>query len=164
MFVLSEQLHSDGNPQEPWDRYRRYLERNRTRFPASAYRIASGVLNDGAFASWPHDASLVSAIFTEPGINSRRDKLSLRVRLLGRNRDRFLEFFYPKVFSYQLTNSRSAAGHFDWRYSEMRLNKAGQVVHEIEWAGPPGASAHWIIESSDVRFRAIRKVNSGNAA
>ena len=54
-----------------------------------------------------------------------------------------------------MSNPRAAAGHFDWRYSEIRLNDAGNVIHEIEWAGPPGMEARWIIEASDVQLETL---------
>lgn len=158
MFVLAEQLDTDGDPYAPWRRYREYLEQNKEKFPASAYRLATGPLLDAADRRCPHDAWLEWARFDEPARGKRRHirHLNLRVRLLGAYHDRYIELFYPKVYAYSLENPRSAAGHFDWRYSELRLTDAGTVIHEIEWAGPPGAEARWVIEASDVRLRTLR--------
>lgn len=64
----------------------------------------------------------------------------------------YIELFYPQVFSYSMSNPGSQAGHFDWRYSEIRISDTGHLIHEIEWAGPPGAEARWIIEASDVQL------------
>jgi hypothetical protein len=157
MYVLTEQLHADGDPNLPFKRYGKYLERNKDRFPASAFKLASGPLLNAADRHCPHDAWLEWARFEEPAKGKRRHirHLSLRVRLLGAYHDRYLELFYPKVYSYAMTNPVASDGHFDWRYSELRLSKAGNVLHEIEWAGRPGAHATWLIEASDVRLRSL---------
>jgi hypothetical protein len=44
MYVLAEQLHASGDPNLPFKRYRKYLERNKERFPVSAFRFACGPL------------------------------------------------------------------------------------------------------------------------
>jgi hypothetical protein len=153
MYVLSEQLDSDdGDPNVPFRRYRDYLELNRPRFPTSAHRLASGALLDVSYPGCPHDGWLEWARFEEPAEGDNHDVryLSLRVRLLGAYHDRFIELFYPQVYSYTMTNPSSEAGHFDWRYSEILVNEKGNVVHEIEWAGPPDVAARWVIEASDV--------------
>ncbi|MCF7220544.1 hypothetical protein [Marilutibacter chinensis] len=158
MFLLSRQLHADGDPNAPFRRYVEYLEQNRPRFPAAAYELAaSGLLFDATDPNCPHDSWLEWARFEEPSEGERREfrSLSLRVRLLGAYHDRYIELFYPEVFSYTLNNPRSGAGHFDWRYSEVRLSDAGNVIHEIEWAGAPGLHAHWLIEASDVQMRTL---------
>jgi hypothetical protein len=79
------------------------------------------------------------------------------VRLLGAYHDYWLEFFYPQVYSYSLTNSNAIGGHFDWRYAEFRLSQAGHLIHEIEWAGAAGFEARWVIEASDAIFTAVPK-------
>ena len=140
MFVLSEQLDTDGDPNVPFRRYAEYLEQNRSRFPAAAYDLASsGLLLNASDPSCPHDGWLEWAKFEEPSEGERHEirSLSLRVRLLGAYHDRYIELFYPEVFSYTMSNLNAAAGHFDWRYSEIRLNDRGNVIHEIEWAGRP---------------------------
>jgi hypothetical protein len=157
MFILAEQLHAGGDPNEPWRRYSEYLTLHKDRFPVSAYDLATGPLLDVSDPRCPHDAWLEWARFEEPAKGSRNEirHLSLRIRLLGANHDRYIELFYPKVYAYTLENPRSEAGHFDWRYSELRLTDTGSVLHEIEWAGPPGARARWLIEASDVSLRTI---------
>jgi len=155
MYVLSEQLDTDGDPNIPFRRYAEYLEQNRSRFPTAAYTLASsGLLLNASDPRCPHDGWLKWAKFEEPSEGERQEirSLSLRIRLLGAYHDRFIELFYPQVFSYAISNPRSAAGHFDWRYSEIRLSDQGNVIHEIEWAGPPGMEARWMIEASDVQL------------
>jgi hypothetical protein len=156
MFVLSAQLDTDGDPNVPFRRYAEYLEQNRSRFPAAAYGLASsGLLLNASDPSCPHDGWLEWATFEEPSEGGRHEirSLSFRIRLLGAHHDRYIELLYPEVFSYTMSKPHSAAGHFDWRYSEIRLNDSGNVVHEIEWAGPPGYEARWLIEASDVQLR-----------
>lgn len=155
MYVLSEQLDIDDDPNVPFRRYAEYLEQNRAKFPTAAYTLASsGLLLNGSDPRCPHDGWLEWAKFEEPSEGERREirSLSLRIRLLGAYHDRFIELFYPQVFSYAMSNSHSAAGHLDWRYSETRLSDQGNVIHEIEWAGPPGMEARWMIEASDVQL------------
>lgn len=156
MFVLSKQLDTGGDPNLPFRRYAGYLEQHRSKFPAAAYDLASsGLLLNASDPRCPHDGWLEWAKFEEPSEGERHEirTLSFRIRLLGAYHDRHIELFYPQVFSYTMSNSRSAAGHFDWRYSEIRLSDGGNVVHEIEWAGPPGLEARWIIEASDVQLQ-----------
>lgn len=156
MFVLSKQLDTDGDPNLLFRRYAEYLERNRSQFPPAAYDLAaSGRLFDATDPSCPHDGWLEWARFEEPAQGARRENrtLSLRIRLLGAYHDRYIELFYPQVFSYVMSSPDSAAGHFDWRYSEIRLSDKGNLVHEIEWAGAPGLESHWLIEASDVRLQ-----------
>jgi hypothetical protein len=158
MFVLSEQLHAACEPGEPFRKYAEYLEINRSRFPVSAYSLAaSGLLLDASDPSCPHDGWLEWARLEEPSSGERQENrtLSLRVRLLGAYHDRHIELFYPLVYSYSMSAVHSSDGHGDWRYSEIRLNDSGNVVHEIEWAGPPGREARWRIEASDVQLKSI---------
>ncbi len=155
MFVLSDQLDTRGDPNLPFRKYREYLEQNRSRFPKVAYELAfSGLLVDASDHRCPHDGWLEWAKFEETSDDARHEvrSLNLRVRLLGAYHDLFIELFYPQVFSYVMSNPSSDAGHFDWRYSEIRLTEKGNVIHEIEWVGPPGMAARWIIEASDVQL------------
>jgi hypothetical protein len=155
-YILGEQR--DQEPAEMlrlWKLYDRYLKRNRSRFPVGAYALAT---SDWYFGfddhRAPHDAWLESAIFQEPASGARQEvrSLSLRLRLLGAYHDKYLEFFYPQVFAYTLTNPSAQGGHCDWRYDELRVTRSGRLIHEIEWAGPPNVSARWVIEASDVQF------------
>jgi len=156
MFVLSEQLDAGGDPHLPFRRYVEYLERNRARFPAAAYDLAtSGLLLNASDPGCPHDGWLEWVKLEESSEGARREirSLSLRIRLLGAYHGRFIELFYPEVFSYTMSNLSAAPGHFDWRYSEIRLSDRGNVIHEIEWAGSPGIEARWVIEASDVQLQ-----------
>lgn len=157
MYVLSEQLDTARDLGEPFRRYAEYLEINRSRFPVSAYNLAAGLLLDASDPSCPHDGWLEWARFEEPSSGDRQENrtLSLRVRLLGAYHDRYIELFYPLVYAYSMSTAHSSHGHGDWRYSEIRLNDSGNVVHEIEWAGPPGRDARWLIEASDVQLTSI---------
>jgi hypothetical protein len=105
---------------------------------------------------------LESATFLEPSEGERHENrtLSLRLRLLGAYHDHWLEFFYPQVFSYTLSNAAAVGGHGDWRYDEFRLSKAGMLLHEIEWAGPPGIEARWVIEANDVIFTSVPRAEA----
>lgn len=156
MFVLSEQLDTrTGDPNAAFRRYREYIEANRDRFPSAAYDlIASGLLLDASDHRCPHDAWLEWARFEEPSEGERHEirSLSLRVRLLGAYHDLYIELFYPRVFSYSMSNPAAEGGHFDWRYSEIWLGESGHLIHEIEWCGVPGTEARWVIEASDVQL------------
>lgn len=166
MFVLSDQLDTDGDPNVAFRRYRDYVEANRARFPPAAYElVSSGLLLDALDHRCPHDAWLEWARFEEPFEGERNEirSLSLRVRLLGAYHDLYIEVFYPRVFSYSMSNPASDGGHFDWRYSEIRLSDSGNLIHEIEWAGPPGTEARWIIEASDVQLTTYPLDEGGSA-
>jgi hypothetical protein len=158
MFVLSEQLNTDGDPNLPFRRYAEYLRENRSRFPAAAYDLASsGLLLNATDPNCPHDGWLEWAKFEEPSEGDRHEirTLSFRVCLLGAYHDRYIELFYPRIFAYFMSNLQSAHGHYDWCYSEIRLSDKGNIIHEIEWAGPPGFEAHWVIEASDVQLQSF---------
>jgi|SRR5438105_6386782 len=158
-YILSAQ-RDQGGPQalELWREYERYVRSNEAVFPPGAYALATSDWYFG-FSDHraPHDAWLEWAKFEEPASGQRGEvrHLSLRVRLLGAYHDVYLEFFYPKVYAYSLSNSTSDRGHSDWRYDEFRLSPNGHLLHEIEWAGSPGIEAHWLIEASDVEFSVL---------
>lgn len=162
-YILSAQRDVD-NPDEAkrlWNLYREYLRENQARFPPGAHTLAS---SDWYFGfedhRAPHDAWLESATFAEPALGARSEvrHLSLRLRLLGAYHDQWLEFFYPKVFAYEMSSQRSDAGHGDWLYDEFRLTSQGHLLHEIEWAGKAGSSgSRWLIEASDVEFNAYER-------
>jgi hypothetical protein len=158
-YILSAQ-RDPGPPAsvDSWNRYQAYLRENEARFPPGAYALATSDWYFG-FSDHraPHDAWLESATFSEPSQGERNENrtLSLRLRLLGAYHDHWLEFFYPQVYSYTLSNSAAAGGHGDWRYDEFRLSSSGNLLHEIEWAGPPGVEARWVIEATDVIFGSV---------
>ena len=95
MCVLFQQLHAQGDPNLPFRRYARYLERNRDRLPASAFKLASGPLLNAADRRCPHDAWLEWARFEEPAKGKRCHirSLGLRVCLFGARNDCHLELF-----------------------------------------------------------------------
>jgi hypothetical protein len=155
-FLLSAQLDADDcEPKVLWQRYQDYVRANVRAFPPSALALAT---SEWFFGSddhrAPHDAWLESAVFEEPASGKRNEtrSLSLRVRLLGAYHDRYLELFYPRVFSYTFSHPAVADGHFDWRYHELRISEQGRLLHEIEWAGRPGVAGRWLLEVSDVQF------------
>lgn len=158
-YILSAQRDSSpAASKKLWEQYQDYLRKNRTVFPPHAYELAT---SDWYFGFTdhraPHDAWLETASFSEPATGDRHENrtLSLRIKLLGAYHDQWIEFLYPQVFSYSLANPAAAHGHFDWRYDEFRLSDDGHLVHEIEWAGPRGTTAHWVIEADDVLFSAM---------
>jgi hypothetical protein len=160
-YILEDQRHQD-EPEATrlWHEYERYIQENKSAFPPGAYELAtSGWYYGFSDHRAPHDAWLEWAKFEEPATGQRSENrhLSLRVRLLGACHDQYLEFFYPIVYSYSLANGSSVGGHADWRYDEFRLSPAGHLLHEIEWAGPPGIEARWLIEASDVQFSCYQR-------
>jgi hypothetical protein len=155
-YILSKER--DGSVEEArrnWERYVAYLRKNEAGFPPGAYSLATSDWYFGATDHRaPHDAWLEEVVIAEPASGERHEvrETSIRARLMGAYHDKILEFFYPKVFAYAFTVPTAQYGHYDWRYDEFRLNEAGNLIHEIEWAGPPGYAAHWVIEASDVVF------------
>ena len=163
-YILSAQLYLDDadEAERLWNEYHEYIEKNSKRFPPGALSLAQSDWYYG-FSDHraPHDAWLESARFEEPASGERNEVrcLSLRLRLLGAYHDQWLEFFYPRVFSYELASGDSAAGHGDWLYDEFRLSPKGNLLHEIEWADTAGTSgSRWRIEASDVEFSVYEKV------
>ena len=160
-YILSAQRDQGGREAlAHWREYEQYVRSNQARFPPDAYALA---ISDWYYGfsdhRAPHAAWLEWARFEEPASGPRNEvrHLSLRVRLLGAYHDMYLEFFYPKVFSYSLANPGSSGGHGDWRYDEFRLSPEGHLIHEVEWAGAPGTEARWLIEASDVHFSAAAR-------
>lgn len=155
-YILSKERDgSVSKAKRNWERYVAYLHKNEQRFPRGAYSLATSDWYFGADDHRaPHDAWLEEVAVSEPSTGKRHEmrETSIRVRLLGAYHDKILEFFYPKVFAYTFTVPTAQFGHYDWRYDEFRLNRAGSLLHEIEWAGPPGYAARWVIEASDVAF------------
>lgn len=163
-YILGEQRDGDGREAlRRWNQYKAYLRRNKGRFPRNAYELATSDWYFG-FSDHraPHDARLEAAVFEASAEGNRKQRrvLSLRVTLVAACDDMTLEFWYPRVFSYSMVNSRADRGHGDWRYDEFRVNRAGHLLHEIEWAGPPGADARWLIEASDVLFAARSRIDA----
>lgn len=150
-FILSTERDTDC--QGAFDRYKDYLESERSRFPSSAYELAT---SDWYFTSHdhraPHDAWLDSVTISE--VRSETDDspptTSILIRLLGAYHDGHIEFSYSGVVAYSMTSLNFERAHSDWRYDEFRVSESGRLVHEIEWWGMR-PSARWIIEASDVQ-------------
>jgi hypothetical protein len=152
-YILGEQRRTD--PLGCFARYREYLERHRARFPAAAYALAtSDWYFDPGDHRCPHDAWLEAVQLVEPSSGERGEarSVSLTVRLLGAYHDGHIELSYPRVCSYRLDASELGGGHRDWLYDELRVDDAGRVEHEIEWAGADH-TARWTIVASDVQLR-----------
>lgn len=152
-YLLSEDRQDDPKQFEvKMLRYHDYLERLEHAFPTSAYRLAT---SDWYFTfsdpRAPHDSQLLDVHISESDAReqSGRRTILLRLRLLNAQRTHELEFTYPAVTRYTLDLFHGAWGHRGWRYDEFRLADDGQVIHEIEWAGPR-ETARWTIVASDV--------------
>ncbi len=153
MFILSDQRDSDQDGRAARD-YEAYLSANRERFPPAAFALATTPwYYDLRDHRCPHDAWLVELRLEEPatGVRLEHRVVALRVRLLGAYHDGHIEFYYPRVFSYELALREGECGHCDWRYDEFRLSERGNVLHEIEWSGARD-TGRWLIEASDVHF------------
>ncbi len=157
-YILSAQRNLDDvdEARRLWNAYSEYIRENGPRFPPGALSLAQSEWYYG-FSDHraPHDAWLEWAKFEEPAIGERNEvrHLSLRLRLVGAYHDQWLEFFYPRVFAYEISSEETSAGHGDWLYDEFRLSPRGHLLHEIEWAGGAGSSgSRWLIEASDVEF------------
>ncbi len=144
-------------------RYQEYLRQHQREFPAGAYALATAewYYNPGDHRS-PHDGWLENFIISEiPGHDEKR-VTTIRTRLLSAYHDGYIEFVYPRVFTYTLEGPSGERGLGDWLYDEFRLSPNGHLVHEIEWAGfPSDNGSRWIVESSDVEFHWIPRSNSG---
>jgi hypothetical protein len=158
-FILGDQRDGDfERAKQLWGEYQSYLLERKAVFPAGAYALATSDWYFG-FSDHraPHDSWLEWFKLEEIGTGERKSERhhSLRVRLFGAYHDRYIEFFYPIVYSYELGKPSGYSGHFDWRYDEFRLSEQGTLIHEIEWAGGPKYDARWLIEASDVEFREV---------
>lgn len=151
-FILSSQREVDAIAAS--QRYRDYLESVRSRFPPSAFALASSDWYFGfADTRAPHDAHLQSVTVSEvsPAEPDAFPIVTIRIRLLSAYKG-VIEFFYPQVFRYSLACSGSHSFHSDWRYDEFRLSDDNHVLHEIEW-WHAHESGRWLIESSDVQHQ-----------
>lgn len=154
-YILSENRAGSRHEFErAFQRYREHLHAARTRFPPSAYAIATSdwyySLSDPRS---PHDAWLTECRLIERprDVDVQTRIVDISVRLLNGRHDRYLDFFYTGVSSYNLKISDGDLGHRDWRYDEFRLNDEDKVIHEIEWYGPR-ATGRWIIVASDIKL------------
>lgn len=138
-------------------RYQEYLREHERDFPPGAFALAT--------AEWyqnpndhrcPHDGWLENVIISETRESNKKHNTTIQTRLLAAYHDGYIEFSYPRVFTYLFESASCAGGLGDWLYDEFRLSPGGHVVHEIEWAGSAASKvSRWIIEASDVEFRWI---------
>lgn len=167
VFILSGDGRDDKFPavRTGFTRYGNYLKQNEAAFPPCAYELAtSDWFHNPNDHRAPHDAWLESFEIAEtPERKAHLRSCSISLRLLGAYHDGHIKITYPKVFSYSFQSfmAGKVTSHGDWRYDEFRLSERGHLLHEIEWAGAPGAqrkSFSWIIEADDIDFRWIPKV------
>ena len=164
-FILSDSERDEI----AFARYMKYLARNKAIFPPRAFELAtSDWFYNFRDHRCPHDAWLETFQLSET--SERKAQLrscSISPRLLGAYHDGHIEISYPEVFSYSFQSfmAGKVTSHGDWRYDEFRLSEHGHLLHEIEWAGAPGAqgkSFSWLIEADDIDFRWI-PMNAGEA-
>ncbi len=154
-YYLSKER--DQDVVEAYRRYQQYLREHEREFPSGAFALAT--------ADWyhnpndhrcPHDGWLENLIISETVDSDKKRATAIQIRLVAAYHDGYIEFFYPRVFSYVLESSSCARGLGDWHFDEYRLSPNGNVIHEIEWAGFPGdTGSRWVIEASDVQFHWI---------
>jgi hypothetical protein len=151
VYILANER--DEDPSGAFARYREYVASERARFPSGALALATSDWYFGADDHRaPHDSWLIAVSLEETQQREGYQRaVSLRVRLLGAYHDLELEFFYANVRSYSMSHGRSARGHGDWRYDELRVGADGTLVHEIEWSHPDGEGV-WLIQADDVEF------------
>ncbi len=145
----------DDDAEGAFQRYQAYLDATKSRFPASAYALAT---SDWWFNfhdhRCPHDAWIERIELIEAREGPRKpSRLTLCVRLLGAYHDGNIELHYPDVTAYTLS-MQSGGGHRDWRYDELRVSDAGRLIHEIEWWAA-GQTGHWLIEAADLEYQWI---------
>lgn len=163
VFILSDE-RDDKFPavRTAFERYSNYLKQNEAAFPPCAYELATSdwFYNPNDHRA-PHDAWLESFEIAEtPEHKAHLRSCSISLRLLGAYRDGHIKITYPRVLSYSFQNlmAGKVTSHGDWRYDEFRLSERGHLIHEIEWAGAPGAQGKafsWVIEADDIEFRWI---------
>ena len=152
-YVLAEQR--DRDVVAAFAVYREHLEANKSRFPISAFALASSEWYfDFTDRRCPHDSWLEAVRVEEPSAGQRRElrSLTMTIRLLGAYHDGYIELMYPDVYSYDLAGMHVRRGHGDFQYDEFRVGEQGRVIHEIEWASIHQTS-RWVIEASDVIYR-----------
>jgi hypothetical protein len=167
VFILSADGRDEPFPTVnlAFQRYNEYLAHNKAVFPPRAFELATSdwFYHPGDHRC-PHDARLESFQLLEtPERKAHLRSCSISLRLLGAYHDGHIEITYSKVFSYALQSFvlGKVTSHGDWRYDEFRLSERGHLLHEIEWAGAPGAqgkSFSWVIEADDIDFRWIPMV------
>jgi hypothetical protein len=135
----------------------KFLQENENVFPPSAFALGTANWYQNANEHrCPHDARLENFTLSESATKEDASQRTVAIRILlsAAYDDGFIEFFYPKVFCYNLAAPSCNKGHKDWVYDEFRLSKSNHVIHEIEWRED---NFNWIIEASDVEYKWIPK-------
>jgi len=146
-FILAAERDDDCSG--AFRRYREYLLSTKTSFPPNAYALAtSDWYFDFTSRGCPHDALLQSITISDSS-STEHVPPSITIRLRAAKHPGVIQFYYPHVFSYQLTYDGQNYGHQDWRYDEFRLADNGHLIHEIEWCGAID-TGRWLIEATDV--------------
>ena len=148
MYILSRQIKEDVT--RAFDRYKKYLELKREKFPQSAYELAtSDWYFDFNRSKCPHDGWLESFSISEPSTGERHEirEVEINIELLGAWHDGNIRFRYPNVGRYVVEGFSVGQGHGDWLYDEFRVSSKGTLIHEIEWE-----DGRWLIEADDVDF------------
>ncbi len=136
------------------DRYRKYLEENKSKFPKNAYELATSTWwFDFSNHKCPHDSWLEKISIVEPAEGERNEKRStnIEVKLLGAYHDGYIKLKYRNVTSFKIDAFNVKEGHSDWCYDEFRISSNNLLIHEIEWSGYQDAS-NWLIESEDIEY------------
>jgi hypothetical protein len=157
-FILSED-YRDEDVVAAFDKYRSYIENNKTYFPPSAYKLAvSDWYYNFSDHKCPHDAWLETLSIVEPSKGERNEirKTEIKVKLLGAYQDGYIELNYRNVASFKIDAFNVKGGHSDWRYDEFRLSESGLLLHEIEWSGNKDTSK-WLIEAEDIEYEWLDK-------
>lgn len=140
-------------------RYMEYLANSKASFPAPLYDVITAEW----YYRWddhrcPHDAWLESFEIRENKVHpdGKTRQIDISIKLLGAYHDGYIEYRYPKVRNYRLTQPSSDfydvpggnVTHGDWIADEFRISDKGSIIHEIKW----GRRSSWIIEASDVIY------------
>lgn len=146
-FILDAQRHVDCRL--AYMLYRKYLEDNKWRFPASAFALAASDwwhnFND---RRCPHDGSIISVEIADSEAPDGSTECSIKVLLAGAwGRERH-EIIYSGIREYDLAaeSPQLNRGHGDWCYDEFRVDGNKNVIHEIEWTN----GARWVIVCRDI--------------
>lgn len=127
---------------ESFDLYRRYLEKNRDRFPPAVFAFAANVERHSIDSPHSlHDAWLSSVSVKENRRTHRpfEPRPSVELVLLGPKHDREIILTYEGVSDYRIEGKRNPynwAGtfHGDVNSHEVRITAKSQIIHEIAFA------------------------------
>jgi hypothetical protein len=158
-YYLSEERNQDvvGS----YRRYQECLREHEREFPLGAFALGTSEWYQNANDHrCPHDGRLENVIISESSGSDQSRITTVRIRPLAAYHDGYIEFFYPKAFAYSIETVSCSTGGGDWLYDEFCLAKSGNLIHEIEWAGPPKGiqGSRSVIGASDVEFQWIPHV------